>query len=253
MSLNSASQPQRARTRTVASPRSWSPARLTDALTLGAWGGLFCYLLLAGRSSLYLSSRTSWVVPLGAAMLTLGAIGRLAGARAVTPEPLSRRHALGAGLLVVPVIAVLVLPPSALGSYAASKRSSFVGSGLLSKPGDVASGSLSLADIAGALQSNRGARALARRAGSRVSLVGFVTTAPGMPADEFVLTRFLVSCCVADALSVNVRVVGAPPGSMKTDQWVRVEGALYPLENEALVDATRVVRIERPAHPYLNP
>ncbi|MBA3349841.1 MAG: hypothetical protein H0T12_04730 [Actinobacteria bacterium] len=112
----------------------------------------------------------------------------------------------------MPVVAVLALPPSALGSYAASRRSSFVGSGYLASPEDVASGDLSLTDIAGALQSQGGERALARRAGSQVSLVGFVTREAGMPADEFVLTRFLVSFCVADALSVQVRVVGAPPG-----------------------------------------
>lgn len=253
MSVRSASNPHKARMETATSPKSWSPARLTDAVTLGAWAGLFWYLLLAGRSALYLSSRTSWVIPLGAALLTLGATGRVAGARAVRPEPLSRRHALGTGLLIAPVIAVLVIPPSALGSYAASNRSSFVGSGFLAEPEDIASGALSLSDIAGALQSQGGARVLARRAGSRVSLVGFVTRDEGTPADEFVLTRFLVSCCVADALSVQVRVVGAPPGAMKTDQWVRVEGALYPLGSEALVAASGVVRIERPADPYLSP
>ncbi len=253
MSVRSSPQHRAALSRSATSPRLWSPARLADAVALGVWAGLFWYLLPAERSALYLSSRTSWVIPLGAILLTGGAIGRLAGARSPVPEPLARRHALGIGVVIVPVIAVLSLPPSALGSYAASRRSSFVGSGYITSPEDVAAGGLSLADIAGALQSQDGARALARRAGSQVSLVGFVTKESGMPADEFVLTRFLVSCCVADALSVQVRVVGAPPGALKTDQWVRVEGALYPLENEALVDASKVVPVERPARPYLNP
>ena len=252
MSVQSSSHPGAARSESVATPKRWSPAGLSDTATLGIWAGLFWYLLVSGRSSMYLSSRTSWVVPLGAVLLTLGAAGRLAGARSGAPEPLARRHALGTGVILVPVVAVLALPPAALGSYAASRRSSFVGSGYLTEPKDVASGELSLADIAGALQSPDGAQALARRAGAQVSLLGFVVRETGMPAQEFVLTRFLVSCCVADALSVQVRVVGAPPGT-KTDQWVRVEGALYPLENEALVDASRVTPVERPADPYLNP
>ena len=75
----------------------------------------------------------------------------------------------------------------------------------------------------------------------------------GAPADEFTLTRFLISCCVADALSVEVRVVGAPPGRFKKDDWVRVTGALYPLNNEVVVDATEVVEVPRPQEPYLNP
>ncbi len=86
-----------------------------------------------------------------------------------------------------------------------------------------------------------------------MSFTGFVTKELGSPADEFVLTRFMVSCCVADALSVQVRVVGAPPGDVKADDWVRVSGAIYPLEQEAILDADEVVKVARPQRPYLNP
>lgn len=95
--------------------------------------------------------------------------------------------------------------------------------------------------------------ALVKRAGEQVSFTGFVTTDSTTPANEFVLTRFLISCCVADALSATVRVVGAPPGKFKEDQWVRVEGAMYPLGREVIVDASEVVGVNRPKHPYLNP
>ena len=74
-----------------------------------------------------------------------------------------------------------------------------------------------------------------------------------VPADEFLLTRFLISCCVADALTVQVRIVDAPPGEFKQDQWVRVTGRIYPLGREVLVDATDVVGIARPERPYLTP
>jgi uncharacterized membrane protein YcgQ (UPF0703/DUF1980 family) len=67
------------------------------------------------------------------------------------------------------------------------------------------------------------------------------------------LTRFLVSCCVADALSVNVRVVGAPPGRFKADEWVRVSGKFYPLGRDVIVDSSDVVPVERPKRPYLSP
>jgi len=73
-----------------------------------------------------------------------------------------------------------------------------------------------------------------------------------MPADEFVLTRFMISCCVADALSVQVRIVGAPPGKFEEDRWVRVVGTIYPLGQETVVDAARVEGVERPDEPYLN-
>jgi uncharacterized repeat protein (TIGR03943 family) len=94
---------------------------------------------------------------------------------------------------------------------------------------------------------------LTRRAGADVSFVGFVTRDQGMPADEFLLTRFLVSCCAADALSIQVRVVGAPPGRFDADTWVRAEGRLYPLGGEVIVDAARVEGVPRPSRPYLDP
>jgi hypothetical protein len=34
---------------------------------------------------------------------------------------------------------------------------------------------------------------------------------------------------------------------------VRVTGALYPVEREVIVDASRVVSVPRPKDPYLNP
>jgi uncharacterized membrane protein YcgQ (UPF0703/DUF1980 family) len=68
-----------------------------------------------------------------------------------------------------------------------------------------------------------------------------------------VLTRFLISCCVADALSVQVRVTGAPPGEFEKDEWVRVTGGLYPLGREVVVQASDIEEVPRPKHPYLNP
>jgi uncharacterized repeat protein (TIGR03943 family) len=85
-----------------------------------------------------------------------------------------------------------------------------------------------------------------------VSFEGIVARRDGQAADEFMLTRFIVSCCVADALSVQVRVVGAPPGKFDEDQWVRVSGAFYPVGKEVVVDASEIEPIPLPDDPYLN-
>ena len=231
----------------------WSAAKLASAVAMAAWAALFWWLLLSGRSLLYLSNRTDWVVPMGAAILTVAVIGRLWSARGPRPDPLTRRDAWRLTAVVVPVVATLALPPASLGSYAASRRSSFVSSGYTSTAADIESGELSLVDVAGAVRSDEAMKALVQRAGTEVSFVGFVTRDSGMPADELMLSRFLVSCCVADALSVQVRVVGAPPGRFEEDDWVRVTGAMYPLGREVIVDASEVVSVPRPKRPYLNP
>lgn len=225
------------------------PARAATTLALAAWAGLFWYLLLSGRWTLYLSSRTQWVIPMGAVILTLAALAGLATVRTAEPEPIGRSQAWGLGLVVLPVVAVLALPPTTLGSYAADRRS--VGTGFVSGSAEIGE-EITLVDVAGAQWSQQAVDALARRAGSRVDFTGIVTRRPGMPADEFVLTRFMVSCCAADAIAVQVRVVGAPPGRLEEDQWVRVVGAIYPLPEEVVVDASSVEGVDRPADPYLN-
>jgi uncharacterized repeat protein (TIGR03943 family) len=231
----------------------WSAGRLLTALALAAWAGLFWFLLLSGRSSLYLSPRTAWVVPVGAILLTIAAVGRASSARVDSPTRLTAKETWGLGVIVFPVAVVLALPPSSLGSFAASKRSTFASAGFVASAEDVATGELTLVDIVGALRSEAASEALAERAGEEVSFVGFVARDRGMPADEFMLTRFVISCCVADALSVQVRVVGAPPGEFSNDEWVRVTGSFYPLGEQSVVQTSAIEPVPRPKHPYLNP
>ncbi|MDQ3954028.1 MAG: TIGR03943 family protein [Actinomycetota bacterium] len=235
------------------SAKRLSPARVLSGVALTAWAGMFWFLLVTGRTSLYLSARTSWVVPIGAVILTVAAIGRLASARLENPDPAGPKEIFGVALIVFPVVTLLALPPASLGSYAASRRSSVTSGSFVSTADDIQSGELSLVDVSGALRSRDAMRALVQRAGDRVDFTGFVRRDDSMPANEFVLTRFLISCCVADALSAEVRVVGAPPGQFKSDQWVRVSGAMYPLGREVIVDATEVVKVDRPENPYLQP
>ena len=230
-----------------------SPGRVLATIALAGWGALFWFLLLSDRVGLYLSSRTAWVVPVGAVILSGAVIGRLFSLRTEHPEPLNRRTVGGIGLIMVPVVVVLALPPASLTSYAAARRSSFASGGVVTSAADVSSGELSLADVAGALRSREAMRALEGRAGSDVTFTGFVTRDPGDPADEFLLTRFMISCCVADALTVQVRVVGAPPGRFKADDWVRVAGQMYPVGREVIVDASEVNAVDKPERPYLNP
>ncbi len=177
----------------VPAPRALSPKRVASAAVLGGWAGLFWFLLVADRTFLYLSTRTAWVVPVGAVILTLAFAGRLFSLRSSGPESVSAMEAAGYFVLVLPVIVVLVLPPTALTSFAASRRSSITGAGFVTSAGDVSSGDLSLVDVAGAARTEEGRAALARRAGDEVSFIGFVAREPGDPADEFTLTRFVVS------------------------------------------------------------
>ena len=240
--------------RTTEAPRRrWSPSRLAGAAVLGAWATLFWWLLLTGRDDFYLSTRTQWVVPVGATLLTLASIGRVATARTRTPEPVRRGEAWIMGAVVVPVVLVMALPPATLGQFSAGKRSGFASAGVATSAGDIASGELTLIDVAAAQTSPEGERALASRAGEQVDFVGFVTRYEDTPADELFLTRYVVTCCVADATIAQVRVVNATPGAFEPNDWVLVRGAIYPIGREVIVNASEIVGVERPERPYLTP
>jgi putative membrane protein len=233
--------------------RRWSPSRLAGAAVLAAWAALFWFLLLSGRDALYLSTRTSWVVPVGAALLTAAALGRVASARVRTAHPMTVREARVLAAMVVPVVLVLALPAATLGSYSAGKRTAFTNAGIATAVGDVGTGQLSLIDVAAAQTTKEGETALAKRAGEDVDLVGFVMRYTDTPAGEFMLTRYIITCCVADATIAQVRVVNVPPGAFSANQWVDVKGPIYPLGREVIVNATSISVVPRPSHPYLTP
>ena len=227
----------------------FSAPRVAAGLTLGAWAGLFWFLSIAGRTSLYLSGRTAWLVPLGAVLASLAAIGRLATARVRHPERLGATETWMLGMIVMPVVLLLTIPPATLDSYALNRRSSSSGIGSSAR---IVSGPIDLVDVAAARAVIDAEAELRARAGERVTIEGFVTEESG-EADRFQLTRFVITCCVADATISYVTVVDAPPGGFHTDDWVRVSGPIYPLGSDILVQAESIETIEPPDEPYLTP
>ncbi len=236
-----------------APPRHWSPSRIATGLLLGAWAGMFWFLWLSGRSTLYLGFRTLWIIPIGAATLTLTAAGRLLTARVPQPHPLRGREALVIGLMVMPVMAIAVLPPTALGQTALKGRPSFAQAALSMTSQSIGTGPLNWIDIASSPLTELGARALEQREGSTVTLIGFVTIYPDTSVDEFYLTRFVITCCVLDATIAQVRVVNVTPGKYKSNEWVSVTGTMYPIGRDVIIDESSIKPVPRPADPYLTP
>jgi uncharacterized repeat protein (TIGR03943 family) len=232
-------------------PQRWSAVRVAGAVVLGAWAAAFWFLLVTGRDALYLSTRTEWVVPVAAVLLSAAAIGRVASARSIQPEPLGRRELGVVVAMIIPVLVLTALPATTLGSYSAGTRAPASGSRFSSSPGDVATGELSLVDVAAAQTTPEAERALAGRAGETVTFVGFVARYGSTLADEFMLTRYVVSCCVADATVASVSVVNVTPGRFEENDWVEVTGTIYPIGREVIVDATSVRGVPRPDRPYL--
>ena len=231
-----------------------SPLRLAGAAAVGIWAALFWFVWFSGRSLLYVGNRTSWIVPAGAILFTVAFVGRVLSLRTEHQEAITTKDSFFIAIFVLPAVLLFAMPTSSLGSFAVGKRAGLSNGGFAAAVGQIPStGDLSMVNIGGALIDRESMKALVARAGSSSSFTGFVTREPGEAANEFLLNRFVISCCVADALAIQVRVANAPPGELKEDDWVRVTGKLYPLGREVIVMASDVEKVAKPKHPYLNP
>lgn len=164
---------------------------------------------------------------------------------------------IGAWLLV-PILCIAVVPILPLGSGAVTERRANVvpDAGSAPTPAPLGSGELTLLDYV-----TRVVTQPDHPFTGPVTLTGFVaSTSPD--DDEFVLGRFVMSCCAADAqpVLVTVRSTGKLP---RKDSWVQVTGTqvVVPpdLSDEeradpanVVIDASDVERVAQPDQPYLN-
>jgi uncharacterized repeat protein (TIGR03943 family) len=88
---------------------------------------------------------------------------------------------------------------------------------------------------------------------------GFVVQNPALnlPDDQFMLARYVLNCCTADAGGVGMRVAWTNGQSLPNDQWVRVTGTVRSIEIDGvqhpLLIAQSVHVIAVPDQPYLTP
>ncbi len=170
------------------------------------------------------------------------------------------RHRARVGwLLLVPVLVVILVQPTALGSYAVSSRVTVPGGGDGGFPPLAApvrgAVPMSMAEFV-----TRAIRDPSQSlAGVRVRLVGFVAPSQGKEGG-YRLTRFVIFCCAADAEALQAVVRGDPTPRAR-DQWLEVEGTWLPRPTAAeddpnpappalQVDTVRPVAPVRPPYEY---
>lgn len=94
-------------------------------------------------------------------------------------------------------------------------------------------------------------------AGQPVKAIGFVYQDDRFDANSFMLIRFTVSCCVADASVVGLLVQWPADQIPADDTWVEVTGSFVSSTlaewNLPIVAAQQVAPIEIPQQPYLYP
>lgn len=158
-----------------------------------------------------------------------------------------------AWLLVLPVFAIFLVAPPALGSYSASRSSATV-----TPQSDFPV--LPAGDPVAIPVLEYASRAIWDRGGSlegrTVRLTGFVSP---RPQGGVYIARIALSCCAADGRPVKVALTGdaVSPG-LVADTWIAVTGRYVPSTDKdpvtddpiAAIEATRVEPIQAPRQPY---
>ncbi|MDX3073558.1 TIGR03943 family putative permease subunit [Streptomyces sp. MI02-7b] len=253
--------------------------RETRALLLVLFGACVLRISLLGTSYLrYVrESMRPYLVASGLLLVALGVTGVVLALHAQlrsraapgagadggqdggTPEQgPARDHAQvgprSAWLLTLPVLAVLLIAPPALGSYTAQRSESTAVEP--SRAGNAAFPPLPATDPLTMTLADFTVRAVRDDSGSlagrRVVLTGFATPAKG---GGWYLTRLTISCCAADALTHKVLIRGTI-SAPAADTWLRVEGTWHPNgqtgREDAIpaLDAKKVTRVTQPLDPY---
>ncbi len=90
-----------------------------------------------------------------------------------------------------------------------------------------------------------------------VDVIGFVYHDPRLQANQFLIGRYAIACCIADATAIGITVNWQQSAALENNHWVRVQGSIASgeLDGQAVpvINADQVLPIQEPDQPYLFP
>jgi putative membrane protein len=91
----------------------------------------------------------------------------------------------------------------------------------------------------------------------KIEISGFIYRDHSMTDTQFVVTRFALQCCSADATPYGVMIENAHAKGYAEDTWVKITGTIqttnYMGQKIMKVDATQIDKIQAPHSPYVYP
>lgn len=248
--------------------------RTLQALVLAAIGFYLLNLVWSGRLGWYIHSRFLPLTLVGAVGLLFLAQAQMTarppfeaggieaevgggGHQPVRAAPGSRRRLL---LLLLPVLLGMVIPAAPLSASAVEQRGVVTNAPVRSSSNPqpvrftLAPEERTILDWLLLFQEDPGS---ATFAGQPADVTGFVYRDPRVGEGEFLLSRFAVTCCVADATALGLLIQWPGAADLTPERWVRVRGTTAVGEltgrPSALVQAASVEPIDPPDQPYLFP
>jgi len=242
--------------------------RDVQAIVLILVGGAVLRITLGGTYLNYVQEgMRMWLLLSGGTLVVLGVLALIdvfrkgrAAADEETPHDEPHEHDDGHGhgsggpraawLLLLPVLAIFLIAPPALGAYAAARDTTNSAPAQEAKapplpPGDPAQ--VTVAEYVGRAVWDDGLTLVDRT----VQMTGFVTPDP---AGGWWISRMAVACCAADAIASKVKVLNAP--DLPADTWVTITGRWVPgggTKTDTAIPLIEVLSLEevpQPKNPY---
>ncbi|WEG13672.1 TIGR03943 family protein [Pullulanibacillus sp. KACC 23026] len=185
-------------------------------------------------------------------------------------------YRLTIGLMLLFIVLAVTWHPSSLGTNMISDQTSSMGSNLstVSQSTSASGNQLISTERKGPTQAtiafkyNQNPK---RFIGKSFNMIGFVYHPSGLSKNQFILTRFFIFCCIADAIPIGVAVESPHAAQINSNTWVQVSGILQEEElpvleqieptaswvprdnNQPVLIAHAIKSIPVPSQPYMVP
>ncbi|MCC6615485.1 MAG: TIGR03943 family protein [Anaerolineae bacterium] len=242
-------------------------AWIKAALLVGL-GVYFIWIIVTGNVTNYINTRFAWLSYVAAAIfLVLGAWGLINAARAARHEhehhdhehEHDHDHSMSWGILAViaiPLVVGTLIPSRPLGAEAISGDIAMTNSAAAANVTTFTINPLdrNVLDWLRVFSSTSDYQTLN---GEPASLIGFVYREASFAEDQFMIARYSISCCVADASALGIPVMWADTAALDQGQWVHVQGSFQVADFRGdelpVLQAETIELVDQPEHPYLYP
>ncbi|MBL8094818.1 MAG: TIGR03943 family protein [Anaerolineales bacterium] len=247
--------------------------RLAQLAVMAALGGFLGARLLSGAIYYYINERFTALIVAGVVVAFGLAYGAWVGRR--QPDVLDldpdlppeldpaegrarRSRVWRTAALAVPLVIGLAVPARPLGASAIDTRGLNAGAPIAAS-GDaqrlqIAPEQRTILDWVRAVNY---ADDLATVRGLPADVIGFVYHDPQLGPDQFMVARFMVTCCSADAAAVAAAVTWTDAAGLEDNAWVRVRGTIDVVEYAGrplpAISAVSIEPTTEPDHPYMYP
>lgn len=280
--------------------------RVLKAIILAGFALWLAYLLVSGRLELYITPKLAWLTKLSAVLLIIlagvalmpsspghGSAGRCCEHGHAHHDHSDHAHSplspMKVMLFVIPLLLGFTVEPQALNSLSLansvntlgarpfyvtqflqpdviSNAPSNISTTTADKPSSGSGGNIAETDLVQLAMNDNPDQIY----NQHYRLSGFVYKDPGLAQNQFVITRFVITCCIVDAQPIGIIVESPEASDLKADTWLELEGVLQkrsisgsdkitPVHNFQAAEntapylvATKIKVISAPQDPYLT-